>query len=1089
MKYALTGYSYQKQVTFLLLSIMDVERNISKIEIEATTVDDFDDLVITTNSEMIKFQIKDFENIKLDDLSIKGNKVLMKGRPKPLELSTKQNILFFKKLSFVSNDKIMGFDSYKLAKNVSIISLSRSEIDKKIDVLYKTNSQRRNEIDSFLNSILDKRIWEIPRESLPQLKVFITELQEESVLISHKLLEFDKLLLIEGKPGVGKSHFVNTLTKEYENNILYRFWIGNQDRDYQDRLKFEKFIRDLNAKLFYDQKTRTIEELLQKLKKEKKTFIIDGLDHVENYNKPEFEIFINFITRAKNYCEIIVLSRPLVRNLDWKKCTLENWNLKQTGKVLKDLFHLSEFSIIDKIHQISQGYPIVVKYIAEHYKLHKTIPLIEKVNNIDSYYQEIISNEEIKHSLSLFLCSKSYIMKSEIDLFIGDEKYYVEEFIKQRPYLFDIKLNRISLFHDSFNTFLRKQVDYTHKTNKVNKIVCDSILNLEKIFLSRFSLFQLSKSQKKEIIIKYSSIRTFEKIIKNTIDYESIRTFYNQLRETLNEVSPNELSVINYYDLSLIINLVSREHLSTINTFYYTYVQSLIDNGITDEDITSSEYLFGMYYYIKTKNAVLLYNRTTNYHYDTKHFHKQLENDIYEEDTYIEKHSKPLGKKSIDKALKDKMNFREYITQIIENIYIHKSNVKGYELLKSSFEEYINGNTSRATFQLEKFLEKYNTRDYYPNWILKDVYNNLLSYGFEIEGEKNEYLELTLKELICKNSHLGSFDLRDKIHNYIRLALLENRKIDIPNIYPYWTRYYQRKDYTLYSLPLALKTLQSKDLICLKECVKLIHEIQEVSEKGYSHLLAEFIKLYPPAKIISFLENNFDIKELRVEWFKLPKKYINRISERTYNIEKNKLMKYNRNLSINLEDIENVLYSNKFDKLEFTLDFFRVVISYKKNKKKTVLKFKESKLRFEEQIEQSDNGKYKQNSQQRFDNGILTTKDLKFIKKKQLKPYEIAKYSDGYYSSLPEINIFKIYEPSEIDSNFKNILYNSLINKTKSINYFYALYYHPGNILTMIKIYRNNKEFKEATKSFEKYINLSMISLKTKSQSAKNDYS
>ena len=560
MKNAFSGYTYQKQVTLLLLSLMDVERNISKIEIEAKTTDNFDDLVITTNSEAIQFQIKDFENIKFDDLKIQDNKVLMKGH-KPLELSSKQNIIFFRNISFESNEELLNLPSYKLANNISIISISRTQIDEKIDDLYVNNPRRRNEIDSFFNSTLDKRIWEISRESLPQLKVFITELQEESVLISHKLLKFDKLLLIEGKPGIGKSHFVNTLTKEYENNILYRFWVGNQDRDYQERLKFENFIRDLNTKLFYDQKRRTIEELLDKLKKDKKTFIIDGLDHVENYNNSEFDSFINFITRAKNYCDVIVLSRPLVSQLNWKKHTLENWNLKQTEKVLKELFHLSEISIINEIYKISQGYPIIVKYITEHYKLHKKTPSIEQIHNIDSYYQEIISNEKGKHSLSLFLCSKSYITETEINLFIGDEKYYVAEFIKEHPYLFDIKLNRVSLFHDSFNTFLRKRVDYSHKTDKVNSIVSESILNLEKRFLSRFSLFQLSKEQKKDIIIKYSSLRTFDKIIKNTIDYESIITFYTQLRETLNVISPNELSVINYYDLSLILNLVLREHI------------------------------------------------------------------------------------------------------------------------------------------------------------------------------------------------------------------------------------------------------------------------------------------------------------------------------------------------------------------------------------------------------------------------------------------------------------------------------------------------------------------------------------------------
>ncbi len=1078
MRNAFSGYSYQKQVTLLLLTIMDVERNISKIEIEAKTSDNFDDLIISTNSESFHFQIKDFEDVSVEDLKIQNNEIFIKG--KPHKLSSKKNVIFFKNISIKPNEKTLKFPSYKLDTNVSIISLSRAQIDKKISKLLKGNSQRKNELDCFFNSILDNRIWEIPRDSLPQLKVFITKLQEKSVSISHKLLEFETLLLIEGKPGVGKSHFVNTLTKEYKNNILYRFWIGNQDHDYKERLKFENFIRDLNTKLFYDQKERTHQTLFEKLKAEEKTLIIDGLDHIENYNKPEFQRFINFIESAKSFCKTIVLSRPLTKELCWKKHTLENWNLKQTEKVLKTLFHLSEYSVVNEIFRISQGYPIIVKYLAEHYKLHKTIPKVEQVKNVDSYYQDIISNEKGKQSLSLFLCSNSYIMESEIELFIGDEKYYVKEFIKEHPYLFDIKINRISLFHDSFNTFLRKQVDYTHKLNKVNSVVSESILHFKKRFLSRYSLFQLPIDLKKKILIRYASINAFERILKDTVDYESIIIFYNQLRETIIDISANELNANNYYDLSLIFNLVNREHLSTINTFYYTYVQSLIVNGITDEDITSSEYLFGMYYYVKTKNATLLYNRTANDHYYTEHFHKQLEGDIYEEETYIDKHSRKLNKKNIDKALKDRINFKDYLTHIIENIYIHKSNIKGYEILKSSFEEYLNGNAYEATYMLERFLTKYNTPEYYPNWILKDVYSNLLSYGYRIDDEKNEFHDLTLKELIEKHADLGSFNLRDKIHNYIRLALFENREIDIQSIYLYWTKYYQRKDYTLYSLPIALKTLQSENLISLKECVNLIHEIQEVSEKGYRYLLASFIELYPPSKIISFLENNIDIEELHVNWFELPAKYINRISDRTYHIAENRLMRYHRTYSIPIEEIENVLYSNKFEKLEFTLELFKAKVSFKEGQKKTVLKFEQSKLRFHELTEQNDYDKYRQNSQQRFESGILTYKDISFIKKAKLRPYEIAKYSDGNYTSLPELEIFKIYTPSQINRSLKKILHNTLISKTKSINYFYSLYYHPGNVLTMIKLYRNDKEFKTAIKSFEKFINLSMFRLKMK---------
>lgn len=82
--------------------------------------------------------------------------------------------------------------------------MSRTQIHDKINSLYRDNHQRKNEIDSFFSQILDERKWQISRESLPRLKTFITELQEQSVSISHEILQFEKLLLIEGKPGVGK---------------------------------------------------------------------------------------------------------------------------------------------------------------------------------------------------------------------------------------------------------------------------------------------------------------------------------------------------------------------------------------------------------------------------------------------------------------------------------------------------------------------------------------------------------------------------------------------------------------------------------------------------------------------------------------------------------------------------------------------------------------------------------------------------------------------------------------------------------------------------------------------------------------------
>ncbi len=1076
MRNAFSGYTYQQQVTFLLLTMMDVERNISNIKIEAKTKDNFDDLIITLNEVSYQFQIKDFEDVKINDLKVHDENISIKNNLH--KLSKHHNVIFFKKIKIDPKINFLGLKGYEFDKNVWLVSLSRKQIQNKINLLYRKNLHRKHEIENYFNSILDKRIWEIQKDSLPSLKTFDTELQEKSVLISHKLLKFENLLFIEGKPGVGKSHFVNTLIKKYRKNIVYRFWIGNQDKDYQARLKFESFVRDLNYKLFHDQKDRPQKELIEKLKSEQNIFIIDGLDHVMNYNRSDLSLFIDFIENAKLHSRIIVLSRPLNIDLNWKKHVLENWNLKQTEKVLKKLFHLSEYSTIRKIFKLSQGYPIIVKYLAEHYKIHKVIPSIGQIKNINSYYTDIISTEKGKQALSLFLCCSSYLMKSEIGVFVGDEKYYIEEFISEHPYLFDIKLNRISLLHDSFNTYLKKHVNYSHHEEKVNKIVYKSIVKNETRFLSRFRSFKLSAIEKKNILTRNASIDNFEKLMYNVIDIEALRSFITQLRETLPEFSPNDFTVLEYYNLSLIINLITRDHIGTLDAFNYTFLNSLIANGMTDEDITSSGYLFGMYYFLKTNNATALYNTTASDSYDVKYFYSQLKNNTSVEDTHISKHDYILSKRDIEEELSDKMNFIENCKYVVENVFIHNSKIKGFESLKTSLAYYIEGRVEKACIELYGgVLHKFGSRRLYSSWILKGAYENLLSYGYRIDNGENEYLSLSLRELIYKHKRQGSFELRKKIHSYIRLALYHQRGIDIQSIHLFWTKFYERKDYTISSLPLALKIMLQEKIITLANCINIIINVQENSEKGHRHLLSEFIELNPPSKIIQFLEKNYDVFDLRVQWFELKSKYINRISDELYHYQENKIFDYHSNSNIPFEEIRNVITSNKSEKLKYSLAIFEAIITYNKKDIKLVKNLEHTELRFRLLEDQNDNSYRKQTSKERFNQGILTSEDKKFIIQNSMKPDEVVRFADGNYISLADLKVFEIFKPIEVKRHFQSILYNSLISKTQSINYHHAIFMHPGNVLVLINKYRNRKEFNNAVISFKKFLELSFFEL------------
>ena len=152
------------------------------------------------------------------------------------------------------------------------------------------------------------------------------------------MLEFENILFIEGKPGIGKSHLVTCLTKEYNQPLVYRFWVSNQDKDYDLRLLFKNFIANISKELFGDLRRRTKDEIIQYISGIKKTVIIDGLDHVENYRPEELEYFVSFIDTLKETTKVIVLSRPLKRDIHWKKQQLVNWNFEETRLVLDELY-------------------------------------------------------------------------------------------------------------------------------------------------------------------------------------------------------------------------------------------------------------------------------------------------------------------------------------------------------------------------------------------------------------------------------------------------------------------------------------------------------------------------------------------------------------------------------------------------------------------------------------------------------------------------------------------------------------------------------------------------------------------------------
>lgn len=1073
---AFIGYTYQQYVTFLLLVKMDVERQIDKLEIETAVDNNFDDINISISNETIYCQIKDINDINLDELTIEKSRILIKN--KPHKLSDKTNLLFFKNIDIRKNNStFLGFPAYKI-NNIYIISLSRLKSTQIIEELYKYNEKRKSVIIQFFNVKLDNRCLIINKEELPAIDLFNIQLLEKTIDVGKRILDFDNILFIEGKPGVGKSHLVTCLAKEYDNNLIYRFWISNQDKDYESRLIFKNFITNISKELFRDYRYRTEEEIIEYISQTRKIVIIDGLDHIENYKLGELQHFIFFVDKLKEKSKVIVLSRPLKKKIYWKKQQLINWNVEETKLVLDELYHITDISIFKDIFEITDGYPILVRFVTEQYKHTGEIQSLGKLKTTNDYYEKIISKVNTKTALALFISSRSYIMKSEISLFLENELIeIVNEFIKEYPHLFEIRLNRITLFHDSLNTFLRnKGINNSQRLSKVRQIVYNSLINEEKQFMSRITSFDLEKSMKLEIIRKYANMNCFYRIIKNCIDFEAIRSFYEQLRQLLPELEADEVNVYEYYDLSLIINILSRDFCTSIKEFLYTYVKCLLFNGYTDDDITSSEHLFGMYYYFKTNDAILLYNTEAEQYYDTEDFYQKLEDEVWMEEHYFKRHQKPLRKKQLKDFLdKECIHFDslENIPHLLANIYIHNTEIEELKDFYHAINTYIRRNENQGIEELENALIPFkNVSIHSSHFFLSKAKEIILSLG--TNELPNEYLLYTLKELILRTSHKGSFDVWPKVLNYIRLSLHQSRKIDLSNINYFFTMYHQRNDITVISIAEALKVFEENKLISIESALDIIVYTQSMSEKGIRHLLREYIELHSP-DIIPVILKKYHPNKLQIIWFDLPKEHIDYFPDCLFNYAMYKQLFYwnNHSKEINFNKIENTFFSNRKLELISLLNSFKYKIIIKKNCSyiEELQALKCSLL-----IDSSEeNDKYIKNSEDRYNQGILDSDSIDFIKKKKLNIIDIAGYNNGYYSVFADIGIFKAYEKKHVKENASQILKNALTGRIQTIDLFANTFYFPGNLPKFMNEYDIDVKYEILYDSFMKFLKMSML--------------
>lgn len=1058
---ALKGYNFQGTIYCYLLCLMDLEREIIELNAEVSVDNNFDDIFIKTQDDSFYLQVKNYKDVTFDKIKVNETKISITGHS-PINIKSKEgynnSILVLRNLTIPKekiNAKIFGIDCVKI-NSCYIVGYFDREYNQLIRNLY-ANDERYNNILITADEKLNTGNFRFTIEDLPPLNVFEQKLQEETKIIRKFSIDNkNDVLFIIGKPGVGKSHLVTELEQQniISNIIVERLWISENDKDKSNRLKYSNFIRDISYNLFSKSLIENEETIIKTLKERNITLVVDGLDHVENYNIGELDLYFEFFKKLID-TKLIVLSRPLKHNIDYEILELNNWTEQENMSYL-DFLGVSDYNIQLQIYDVSKGYPIITSFLGKHFLLNGSLPKIEEVKDIFDFYDKLISNGVF--GLSLFLINNSYFKMKELEELLSKREYKILiEIIKHSGYLFSIHYDRVYLIHDSLNTYLRiKNPEYLEDNQDAIEKIKKSINDGELKYLSRINSISLNEEDKVSIVKKYCNFSFINEAINKTIDYEMIQDIIHEFECIIygNGISFN---LNEMYEFILMKECTNRNHHDGFYQLIIERIKYYIKHKlISFENIYSTGLLYYAYSCFKGKKydpLSTLYSTGFN----------DSDREISDFDNALEKSFKYFD------FLKEKIDVEQYLKNNIKNVdtidkkvlikvisYLYINNLKYNNYEKVAIAAMDEHDDEKAEKLFKEICLKYSIRPFMAKSGIYKLKDYLFSLG--MDNGDNYYKNKSLKDVIKDKAIMGSFYVNDYICNYIRLAIFENRNIDIKSVGLYYFMYYNRKDYSLYKLPLALIIFYRKKYIDLEECIKILDNSMEMSEKGIRTIMTDFYNL------------------LSNEEFELAKKHWNdKIILTDLDVEKIDLLSeeivisyfmkhiigYHMSLrDVDYNDIHNLLKSKYSKRVVDLLKFYSFKIdsidaydfdfkNYHKRDKYTPKSFEERDFIYEN--------------------------DANKLKEHNVSCTELAKYVDGWHNTLPYVELFDIYSIEDIKDKVHEIIYNSCFSY-KIFNMYANRSEMLGNYLMFLDRYSISEvDWDKLYDSFLKFLNLSLI--------------
>lgn len=1070
---SLKGYTYQQSVFILFLGLMDTERTIGKIIVEALDTKNFDDIYLkdviidTCKKESYRIQVKNYPNVSDESIKIDNNVLNINGNKNSFD-EADNNVLVVNSALIETDDEFMGFACVR-KENITIIPLTPKKVADKLDNMFNTEA-RELQIIHLADEITEDAVFEIDIEKLPDIINMSTDLEDQTILLRTVPDEFlHDITFIEGKPGVGKSHFVNEICDKYPDAIVYRFWIGSQDPNRNRRILFENFILEIGIKVYKTAKKVIIDELIDTIREQDKLIIIDGLDHIENYNPRQLQEFIGFINKLVDV-RVIVLSRPLKHEISWNRSNLLDWSYDETRLYLEMAHNITEYKIQNQIYNITKGYPIITYFIAEDYNLKQVVDISQPINEINEYYDSLfVNNDKPSSAIGIFATGNCFFTEKELESFFEEPEVYetICEFIDMHPYLFKKIMNRISLIHDSLNTYLRLRLKtFAKRKEKTLAIIRQSILDGSIEYMDRMQAFDFDDEFYEIMLRKYSEFSEFKNLMMSTRDYNSIQSLYNQLQVIL-EDRRGILDIYQYYSFALLYQIANRNELMGDDSMIIQMLVYIKNHGDIENEIFSSDYIWQVYLTcnnLEKMAAQYLNNR----HISERQFYDLIEH-INEDCAFYEKKEKVIKFDDlINQLCEEDMHLIDkdkILADYLVSIWIHgDERDKFYDC----FVEYIKNSINCVDLMLSE-LEKYKFDRFLIERSLSIAEYQLHELGYF--GDKNRFRNVSLLDIIMKGGKSGSYRAVTLAESYMKLANYEKRDLDIESLAYAWAMYFNHKDYSVYAIDTALIVFEKKNLIQEEESFKIITELMDHSDDGISHLLTS----YANAKGTGYIDElnkqgYFTDSDCKIRFWELNPENYSCFSKQEMRKQITDLLSmhyYGKTIEgRGLRTVMNSVYKNMvLDGIEY---YGYSILS---PDIQLIPELEVRGIRYfgsEEKIEEEYTP---------FEHGYIHEDDLHYIVEHKIGFDEISKYTDGWYSCLPFVYFYGIYDKADIQNNYLNILHNSLYARTADKDFLGNWNLLLGNIPELLSDYEIDIEWEKLYTIFTEFLDISLLRL------------